>query len=119
MDIKCPHCGTEYEVEKQDIGRFVTCESCGKGFVAGTSKSSGEAQSSRCQLSAISALWICVAILVLNLTALVVLCGSLATFEKKMGEMKKEICEELTQMDKSRHHDASQIYDRMGRMKLY
>lgn len=36
MDIKCPHCGTEYEVEDEDFGRFVKCEICGKGFVAGT-----------------------------------------------------------------------------------
>ena len=36
MDIKCPHCGTEYEVEKKDFGKYVTCESCGKGFVVGT-----------------------------------------------------------------------------------
>lgn len=36
MDIKCPHCETEYEVEKKDFGKYVTCESCGKGFVVGT-----------------------------------------------------------------------------------
>ena len=154
MNITCPNCGTEYEVGKQDIGRFVTCEFCGKGFVAGArpgGKSSGgtkPAQSSRCQSSGIIALWSCVAILVLNLAALVVLCvrmdnnfreigadvaklcksiddtnedigSSIVTLEKKMGEMKKEICDELKQMDNSRHHDASQIYDRMGRMKLY
>lgn len=35
MDIKCPHCGTEYEIENEDFGRFVKCEICGKGFVAG------------------------------------------------------------------------------------
>ena len=45
MDIKCPHCGTEYEADKSEYGRFVKCEACGKGFVAGTSvsKKLGEA----------------------------------------------------------------------------
>ncbi|MGN0833946.1 MAG: PrsW family glutamic-type intramembrane protease [Kiritimatiellia bacterium] len=37
MDIKCPRCGTEYEIDKSEYGRFVKCEVCGKGFVAGTS----------------------------------------------------------------------------------
>lgn len=37
MDIKCPHCGTEYDAEESEYGRFVKCEVCGKGFVAGTS----------------------------------------------------------------------------------
>ena len=36
MDIKCPHCGTEYEVEKQDMYRYTKCQVCGKGFVVGT-----------------------------------------------------------------------------------
>ena len=36
MDIKCPHCGTEYEIDETEYGRFVKCESCGKGFVVGT-----------------------------------------------------------------------------------
>lgn len=35
MDIKCPHCGTEYEVEKYDMYRHTKCEVCGKGFVVG------------------------------------------------------------------------------------
>ncbi len=35
MNIKCPHCGTEYEVEKQDMYRYTKCEVCGKGFVIG------------------------------------------------------------------------------------
>lgn len=153
MNITCPNCGTEYEVGKQDIGRFVTCESCGKGFVAGArpAKSNGgakPAQPSRFQSSGIIALWICVAILILNLATIVVLCvcmhnnfqeigvevarvrksidatnedigSTVVALEKKIGDMKQEICEELKQMDKSRHHDAEQIYDRMGRMKLY
>ena len=33
MDSKCPHCGTEYEIEQREIGRCVTCQVCGKGFV--------------------------------------------------------------------------------------
>lgn len=35
MNIKCPHCGTEYNAEENECGRFVKCEICGKGFVAG------------------------------------------------------------------------------------
>lgn len=36
MKIACPHCGTEYDAEENEYGRFVKCASCGKGFVAGT-----------------------------------------------------------------------------------
>ena len=45
MNINCPHCGTEYDIDKSEYGRFVKCEICGKGFVAGTSaaKKLGEA----------------------------------------------------------------------------
>ena len=39
MDIKCPHCGTEYEVEKQDMYHYTTCDICGKGFVIGATTS--------------------------------------------------------------------------------
>ena len=49
--------------------------------------------------------------------------------QKKGGKIKQqeihtfnlidEIHGALEQMDKSRHNDAEQIYDRMGRMKLY
>ena len=35
MDIRCPHCGTEYEAENRAYGKFVNCQVCGKGFVAG------------------------------------------------------------------------------------
>ena len=35
MNIKCPHCGTEYEVEKKDMFRYTKCQVCGKGFVVG------------------------------------------------------------------------------------
>lgn len=37
MNIKCPECGTEYEIDKYEYGRFVECAICGTGFVAGTS----------------------------------------------------------------------------------
>ena len=39
MNIKCPHCGTEYEVEKKDMYRYTKCQVCGKGFVIGATKS--------------------------------------------------------------------------------
>ena len=39
MNIKCPHCGTEYEVEKQDMYRYTKCQVCGKGFVVGATSS--------------------------------------------------------------------------------
>ena len=35
MNIKCPHCGTEYDAEDDEYGRFVKCTVCGKGFVVG------------------------------------------------------------------------------------
>lgn len=35
MKVKCPHCGTEYDIEHREFGRYVTCQICGKGFVAG------------------------------------------------------------------------------------
>ena len=33
MNIKCPHCGTEYGVEQREIGLQAECQICGKGFV--------------------------------------------------------------------------------------
>lgn len=36
VSIQCPHCGTEYEATQQDMHRLVSCEVCGKNFVAGT-----------------------------------------------------------------------------------
>lgn len=39
MNIKCPHCGTDYEVEEKDMYRYTKCEVCGKGFVIGATKS--------------------------------------------------------------------------------
>ena len=47
MNIKCPHCGTEYEVEQSDVGRRVVCESCGNGFVVG-----GQQSAPKCSASA-------------------------------------------------------------------
>ena len=35
ITINCPHCGTEYEADRSDFGRFVACEECGTGFVIG------------------------------------------------------------------------------------
>ena len=35
MNINCPHCGTEYDIEQREFGKYVTCQVCGKGFVAG------------------------------------------------------------------------------------
>ena len=32
MDIKCPHCGEEYIAEANEYGKFVKCETCGRGF---------------------------------------------------------------------------------------
>lgn len=34
-DVKCPNCGTEYEIEASEIGREAECEVCGRKFVIG------------------------------------------------------------------------------------
>ena len=47
MNIKCPHCGTEYEVEQKDMYRYAQCEVCGKGFVIGTTTNSTTSGTSR------------------------------------------------------------------------
>ncbi|MBR3222074.1 MAG: hypothetical protein IKF72_07550 [Kiritimatiellae bacterium] len=39
MNIKCPHCGTEYEVEKIDMYHYTKCGVCSKGFVIGAETS--------------------------------------------------------------------------------
>lgn len=39
MKAKCPHCGTEYEVEKQSMYRYTKCGVCGNGFVVGVDSS--------------------------------------------------------------------------------
>lgn len=129
MNIKCPHCGTEYEVDKDNVGMFVTCESCGKGFVVGAMsdvKSGGmphDGQPASCRSSGIFALWVCVIVLVLNLATLFVLCHRINTEFSEMKEVvvrcASDLEKRLEQHDKSRHYDAEQIYDRMGRMKLY
>ena len=150
MNIKCPNCGMEYEVEKKDFGRFVTCESCGKGFVIGAKSGAGggaasdASRTAGCQSANNIATWVCVAILVLNLTALVTMCclthGGFGKIDMELAKVRKSVDETnedlsssvssvgkkideihgaLEQMEKSRHNDASQIYDRMGRMKLY
>ena len=150
MNIKCPNCGMEYEVERKDFGSFVTCESCGKGFVVGAKSgarvgaASSASQTVGGQTSNSIATWVCVVILVLNLTALVTMCclmhGGFGKIDVEMVKIHKsidamnedlsgsasslgkkidEIHGALEQMDKSRHNDAEQIYDRMGRMKLY
>ena len=150
MNIKCPNCGMEYEVERKDFGSFVTCESCGKGFVVGAKSgarvgaASSASQTVGGQTSNSIATWVCVVILVLNLTALVTMCrlmhGGFGKVDVEMAKLYKsidmmnedlsgsasslgkkidEIHGALEQMDKSRHNDASQIYVRMGLMKLY
>ena len=43
------------------------------------------------------------------------ICRSMSLLGKKIDEIHGA----LEQMDKSRHNDAEQIYDRMERMKLY
>jgi hypothetical protein len=43
----------------------------------------------------------------------------LSSSASSLGKKIDEIHGALEQMDKSRHNDAEQIYDRMGRMKLY
>ena len=35
MDVKCPGCGTEYEVNASEVGQEVKCEVCGRKFVVG------------------------------------------------------------------------------------
>lgn len=33
-DIKCPYCRTEYTIDHSELGHAVSCEVCGKQFVA-------------------------------------------------------------------------------------
>ena len=132
MNIKCPNCGMEYEVERKDFGSFVTCESCGKGFVIGAKSThragvsdSTTRQAGEGSVSSIAA-WICVVVLVLNLAALITLCclmeGGFAKTDMEMVKIYKSIDamnEDLSSSASSLGKKVDEIYDRMGRMKLY
>lgn len=39
MKVSCPHCGSEYEIDKSELFGYETCEVCGNGFVAGATAS--------------------------------------------------------------------------------
>ena len=39
MTIKCPHCGTEYEVDNDKCGQEADCLECGRMFVVGSNVS--------------------------------------------------------------------------------
>ena len=39
MNINCPHCGTEYEVERKYLHKRTTCHVCGKSFLIDSSDS--------------------------------------------------------------------------------
>ena len=52
MNVKCPHCGTEQEIDAKRMYRYIKCVKCTEGFVAGatdslTSKKSEEKAESR------------------------------------------------------------------------
>ncbi len=49
MNIKCSHCGTDYEVEEKDMYRYTKCEVCGKGFVIGATKSLQKVDGGGCE----------------------------------------------------------------------
>ena len=36
VQVKCPHCGTDYEVSSKDVNQSVMCEVCGRMFVSRT-----------------------------------------------------------------------------------
>ena len=36
--VRCPHCSSPYDIEKQDLYKTALCEDCGRIFVAGTEK---------------------------------------------------------------------------------
>ena len=40
MNVKCPNCNIECVVADNLFGHFITCQSCGKGFVVGTTSTS-------------------------------------------------------------------------------
>ena len=125
MNITCPNCGTEYEVGKQDVGRFVTCESCGKGFVAGArsvNKPNGVAkpkpsQSSRYQSPGIIAQWICVAVLVLNLATLVVLCVCMHNNFQEIGIEVTKVRKSIDAANEDIGSSVVALEKKMGEMK--
>ena len=128
--VTCPVCGTKYEVDKKDVGQSIVCETCGKSFairprtakldmnMIPQNKAEPQACSSCGSGGQSLPLWICVGVLVLNLAVLTVLCFNLREIGE-LGNKMNIIADELEHMEKSRHYDAAQIYDRMGRMKLY
>lgn len=61
MDIKCQHCGTEYDAEENECGSVVKCEICGKEFVVGHSftKKLGEATAAMKDAARIAAHSVC------------------------------------------------------------
>ena len=38
VNVSCPHCGTEYEVEQSECGITAICQTCNKEFVVGQSE---------------------------------------------------------------------------------
>lgn len=113
----CPHCGTEYQIEASEFGRYVTCQSCKKGFVVGQNSSRGseEAQASAGPQVVVKKSRACAVFLFL---IFIVLCGILLTLmdvSAKMDRFEQQRHNDASQ----RHNDASQIYRRMGEMKLY
>ena len=55
MNIQCPHCGQDYEVEKTMYGKNVRCETCGKKFVAGVADARQNQTEATCSAPAASA----------------------------------------------------------------
>ena len=53
--VKCPDCGTEYEVSASDIGLEIGCEVCGRKFVIGAQEKNVEEKSPPIATSKISA----------------------------------------------------------------
>ena len=35
MDVRCSHCGAEYEIDDSSVGETFDCEVCGKRFILG------------------------------------------------------------------------------------
>lgn len=43
MNIRCPYCGVEYELDRTTYGRKANCGACGKDFIIGQSPVQGDA----------------------------------------------------------------------------